>query len=58
MCEENDAIVERLVNVVVANRDVFGARMECSVLDEFNRGAIVAVDGDWVVEDVWRVQLG
>ena len=58
MCENNDPFVEGLMDVVVADGDVFGARMESSILDEFNCRTIVTVNGEGILEGLGGVELG
>jgi len=55
--ENNNPVIECFVNVVVVNGDVLGAGMEGSVLNKFDRGAVVAVDSDGIVEDLRRVEF-
>ena len=57
MCENDDPFVEGLADVVVADGDVFGVRMESSILDEFDRRTIVAVNGERILEDFGGVEL-
>ena len=58
VCENDDPFVEGLADVVVVDGDVFGARMESSILDEFDRRMIVAVNGERILKDFGGVEFG
>ena len=56
--ENDDPFVEGLADVVVVNGNVFGARMESSILDEFDCRMIVTVKSEGILKDFGGVELG